>query len=195
MKFGYARVSSDEQNENRQIDILINEGIEISNIFIDKKSGKDFERSQYKTLMKVLREGDVLVVSSIDRFGRNYEMIKEEYKKIVEKNVEIQIIDMPLVNSKALSDAGITGRFVSDLVLSILSYVAENERSNIRKRQKEGIISAKRRGVKFGRPSKCTSKDILFIREANIKRLNVKDVCKSLNISKRTYYNYLNQNT
>lgn len=193
MKFGYARVSSAEQNENRQIDILIKEGINIENIYIDKKSGKDFERTQYKFLFKILRAGDVLTVTSLDRFGRNYEMIKNEYKKIIDKNVEIRVLDMPLINSNNFDETGVTGKFVADLVLSILSYVAENERLNIRNRQVEGIQSAKRRGVKFGRPKKCSSKELTFIREAYRSKMKVVEVCRYLKISKRTYYNYLNE--
>ena len=192
MKFGYARVSSSEQNENRQIDALLACGIELRNIYIDKQSGKNFEREQYQLLMRILREGDSLIVTSLDRFGRNYEMIKQEYQRITNMRVLIEILDMPLLSSSITNQVGLTGKFITDLVLSILSYVAENERRSINNRQKEGIFSAKKRGVKFGRPTKCSAKVKNFIIDSRKSKLKVADVCSILKISKRTYYNYLN---
>lgn len=150
-KYGYIRVSSKEQNEDRQIDALMKEGILKSRIFMDKQSGKDFNRPQYQKMLKKLDKESVLYVLSIDRLGRNYKEITEQWRVITkEKEADIVIIDMPLLDTRVGKD--LIGTFLSDLVLQLLSFVAENERINIRQRQAEGIASAKARGVKFGRP-------------------------------------------
>ena len=149
MKYGYIRVSSRDQNEIRQMIELEKEGLD--RIFVDKQSGKDFNRPMYKELLAVLREGDVVCVTSIDRLGRNYRDIQEEWRKLVyHRKVDIYVLDMPLLDTRIGKD--LMGTFVSDLILQILSFVAESERNNIRKRQAEGIAAAKSRGVKFGRP-------------------------------------------
>ncbi len=151
IKIGYARVSSVTQNEDRQIDELLAFGIDAAHIFIDKQSGKDFKRPQYIKLYKQLRPDDILIIKSIDRLGRNYREIQEEWRKITQKKkADIIVLDMPLLDTTKSKD--LLGTFISDLVLQLLSFVAENERVNIRQRQKEGIAAAKRRGVKFGRP-------------------------------------------
>lgn len=151
IQIGYARVSSVTQNEDRQIDELLAFGINATHIFIDKQSGKDFKRPQYIKMYKQLRPNDILVIKSIDRLGRNYHEIQEEWKKITQKKKsDIIVLDMPLLDTTKSKD--LLGTFISDLVLQLLSFVAENERINIRQRQKEGIAAAKRRGVRFGRP-------------------------------------------
>ena len=149
MRYGYIRVSSRDQNEIRQVVALEKEGLD--RIFIDKQSGKNFDRPKYNELLSVLREGDVICVASIDRLGRNYREIQAEWRKLVDEDkVDIYVLDMPLLDTRIGKD--LMGTFVSDLILQILSFVAESERNNIRKRQEEGIAAAKSRGVKFGRP-------------------------------------------
>lgn len=151
MEYGYARVSSKEQTEQRQIIALTEFGVSSKNIYMDKQSGKDFERPRYKRLIKRLRPGDLLVVQSIDRLGRNYSEILEQWRLITkEKRADILVLDMPLLDTRS-QGRDLTGVFIADLVLQILSYVAQTEREMIRKRQAEGIAVAKARGVHFGR--------------------------------------------
>lgn len=148
MIVGYARVSSKDQNLDRQIAALNDAGVE--RIFADKQSGKDFERVEYKAMMKRLRAGDVLFIKSIDRLGRNYREIIEQWRAIVDKSVDIVVLDMPLLDTRR--EQSLIGTFISDIVLQVLSFVADNERANIRSRQAEGIAQARARGVRFGRP-------------------------------------------
>lgn len=149
-KYGYIRVSAKDQNPDRQLIALRECGIREKEIFLDKTSGKDFERPQYMKLLKRLKKGDLLVVKSIDRLGRNYGEILEQWRKITKEiGVDIQVLDMPLLNTNSMHE-NLTGVFISDLVLQILAYVAETERSFIRQRQAEGIAAAKSRGIKFG---------------------------------------------
>ncbi len=149
--YGYVRVSSKDQNVERQLIALKNEGIPDKHIFIDKQSGKDFERPAYRSLMRRLKPGDVLVTKSIDRLGRNYEEIMEQWRIITKvKGADIIIQDMPLLDTSKTKD--LLGTFISDLVLQLLSFVAQNEREAIRQRQAEGIAAAKLRGVRFGKP-------------------------------------------
>ena len=151
MEYGYARVSTKEQNEQRQIIALEEFGLNLRQIFIDKQSGKNFERANYQRLTRRLKEGDTLVVKSIDRLGRNYNEILEQWRIITkEKRAAIVVLDMPLLDTRRGKD--LLGTFISDLVLQLLSFVAENERAMIRARQAEGIEAARRRDVKFGRP-------------------------------------------
>lgn len=150
-QYGYVRVSSREQNEARQLAAMRNAGIRAEHIFADKQSGRDFERPQYKKLLRRLRRGDTLFVQSIDRLGRNYREIIEQWQYLTsEKGVDIVVLDMPLLDTRR-RDEGLTGLFISNLVLQILSYVAQTECENIRRRQAEGIAAAKARGVAFGR--------------------------------------------
>ncbi len=150
--YGYARVSSKDQNLDRQLDALAEFGVAADMVFADKASGKDFERPEYKRLMSVMEPGDVMVVKSIDRLGRNYDEIIEEWRNITKRmGCAIVVLDMPLLDTRE-SKGSVTGVFISDLVLQLLSYVAQVERDNIRQRQAEGIASAKARGVRFGRP-------------------------------------------
>lgn len=151
--YGYVRVSSVEQNEDRQLLALEKVGVAKRNIFIDKQSGKDFERPRYKRLVKKLKPGDLLYIQSIDRLGRNYLEIQEQWRILTkDKGIDICVIDMPLLNTRNGKD--LLGTFIADLVLQILSFVAQTERENIRTRQAQGIAAAKSRGVKFGRPKK-----------------------------------------
>ena len=144
-------MSSTDQNEDRQRIALDAKGVPIQNIFMDKQSGKDFERPQYKRMVKRLRPGDLLYILSIDRLGRNYKEIQAQWRIITkEKGVDVCVIDMPLLDTRTAKD--LMGTFIADLVLQILSFVAENERANIKKRQEQGIAAAKARGVRFGRP-------------------------------------------
>jgi DNA invertase Pin-like site-specific DNA recombinase len=155
-EYGYIRVSSTDQNEDRQLVDLNELNIPIENLFTDKQSGKDFNRPAYQELMKHLKKGDLLYIKSIDRLGRNYDEIKNQWRVLTkEKEVDIFVIDIPLLDTRTGKNGkNLMGTFVADLVLHILSFVAENERDNIRKRQAEGIRVAKAKGVKFGRPEK-----------------------------------------
>ena len=151
--FGYIRVSSIGQNENRQQIALEQAGVPQKNIYLDKQSGKDFNRPQYKKMLQKLKKDDLLYIKSIDRLGRNYEEILQQWRILTkEKGVDIIVLDMPLLDTRRGKDR--MGTFLSDIVLQVLSFVAENERSNIRQRQAEGIAAAKARGVRFGRPPK-----------------------------------------
>ena len=151
--YGYIRVSTREQNEDRQLIALREIGVPEKNIFLDKQSGKDFNRPQYKKLLRKMKKDDLLYIKSIDRLGRNYEEILEQWRVLTkEKGVDIVVLDMPLLDTRRGKD--LMGTFLSDIVLQVLSFVAENERSNIRQRQAEGIAAAKARGIKFGRPPK-----------------------------------------
>ena len=150
--YGYVRVSTREQNVERQLIALEKAGIHKKKIFIDRQSGKDFERPAYQKMMKKLRKGDIVVTKSIDRLGRNYEEIKEQWRIITKEiGADIMIQDMPLLDTTKSRD--LLGNFISDVVLQLLSFVAENERNNIRTRQAEGIAAARKRGVRFGKPA------------------------------------------
>lgn len=154
--YGYVRVSSRDQNVNRQLDALGAFPVSPENIFVDHMSGKDFERPSYQRLVGLLAPGDLVVVSSIDRLGRDYEEIIAQWRRIThDLGADIVVLDMPLLDTRAPAAAGgVTGRFISDLVLQVLSYVAQVERENIRRRQAEGIAAARARGTRFGRPRK-----------------------------------------
>lgn len=152
--YGYARVSTQDQNLDRQIIALTEFGVEKTHIFTDKASGKDFNRPKYQRLKKVMRSGDVLVIKSIDRLGRNYNEILNEWRQLTtEKHIQVVVLDMPLLDTRTHISNGITGEFIVDIMLQLLSYIAQVERENIRSRQAEGIAAAKARGVKFGRPA------------------------------------------
>ena len=154
MEYGYARVSTIAQNLDRQLDELIKIGIDETRIYTDKESGKDFERKNYKRLLKKLKPGDVLFIKAIDRLGRNYNMILDEWRTLTkEKGIDIVVIDMPLLDTR-IEGKNLVGKFIADVVLQVLSFVAQNERETMRQRQAEGIRMAKLRGVKFGRPPK-----------------------------------------
>ncbi len=151
--YGYIRVSSLDQNEDRQRIAMRGREIPEKNLFIDKQSGKDFDRPQYRRMVKKLKPGDLLYILSIDRLGRNYEEVQNQWRRLTKDiGVDISVIDMPLLDTRNGKD--LMGTFIADLVLQILSFVAQNERENIRKRQEQGIAAAKARGVRFGRPPK-----------------------------------------
>lgn len=187
--FGYARVSSKEQNEERQIVAFKNYGIDERDIYIDKQSGKNFDREQYNILKHILRGNDILVIKSIDRLGRNYNMIIDEWKDIT-KNIkaDIVVIDMPLLDTTKNKD--LLGTFISDLILQILSYVAEQERTFIKQRQKEGISTAMNKGIKFGRPTieKPQNYDIVVSKWKN-KEIRTKEAIEQLGLKPSTFYN------
>jgi len=150
-KYGYIRVSSTDQNEDRQLLAMQELKVSEDNLFIDKKSGKDFDRPEYQRMIELLKPGDLLYVKSIDRLGRNYEEIQNQWRILTkEKDIDIVVIDMPLLDTRR--EKNLLGTFIADLVLQVLSFVAQSERENIKQRQKEGIAAAKARGVKFGRP-------------------------------------------
>ena len=186
--YGYIRVSSRDQNEGRQLIALHGKGVEDEFIFIDKKSGKDFERPQYKKLVKKLRPGDLLIIQSIDRLGRNYEEVQDQWRILTkEKEVDICVIDMPLLDTRQGKD--LLGTFIADLVLQILSFVAQNEREYIRKRQAEGIAAAKAKGVRFGRPPTPLPGNFHNIHRAwRSKKLTLKQAAKACNMPVGTFY-------
>ena len=152
MVYGHVRVSTKDQNAARQISALMNEGVDEKNLFVDRKSGKDFQRKRYQSLLRKIKPGDVIFIKELDCLGRNYTEIIENWRLItVEKQTDIVVLDMPLLDTRKRGN-DLTGRFIDDLVLQILSYVAETERRNIRQRQAEGIAAAKARDVHFGNP-------------------------------------------
>lgn len=152
-QYGYVRVSSQDQNEERQMIALAEVGVPKERIYMDKQSGKDFNRPQYRRLVRQMKKDDVLYVKSIDRLGRNYEDILEQWRVLTKRRgVDIVVLDMPLLDTRRGKD--LVGTFLSDIVLQVLSFVAENERSNIRQRQAEGIAAARDRGGRFGRPER-----------------------------------------
>ena len=162
--YGYVRVSTREQNEDRQLIALREVAVSESNLFVDKQSGKDFKRPQYKRLLKKLKKDDLLYIKSIDRLGRNYGEILEQWRVLTkEKGIDIVVLDMPLLDTRRGKD--LMGTFLSDIVLQVLSFVAENERVNIRQRQAEGIAAAKARGVKFGRPPRPVPDNFYQVRQ------------------------------
>lgn len=182
------RVSSLEQNEDRQMLALKELEVKKNNIYIDKQSGKDFERPKYKMLVEKLKKGDLLYIISIDRLGRNYRQIQEEWKQLTQdKGVDICVIDMPLLDTRNGKD--LMGTFIADLVLQILSFVAENERANIRKRQEEGIIAAKKRGVRFGRPEVKVPDNFTEIIDLwEKKKVPMEEILEMCQMSKTTFY-------
>ena len=193
MVYGYVRVSSRDQNEERQLLAMKAAEVPADNIYMDKQSGKNFNRPRYKALMKRLKPGDLLYILSIDRLGRNYEEIQIQWRVITkDKGVDICVLDMPLLNTRTGKD--LIGTFIADLVLQILSFVAQSERENIRKRQEEGIIAAKARGVHFG-PERKPLPDgfdqlVEKWRAGEIRLEEVLDVC---NFSESTFYRRLRE--
>lgn len=191
--YGYVRVSSTDQNEDRQMIALSEVGVLKKNIFMDKMSCKDFERPQYQKLLKKLKPDDLLYVLSIDRLGRNYEEIQKQWRIInKEKNVDVCVIDMPLLDTRQGKD--LMGTFIADLVLQILSFVAQSERENIKKRQAEGIAAAKAKGVRFGRPEKNVPDNFgSLIKQWELKKLPLPEVLKQCNMSEATFYRRLRE--
>lgn len=186
--YGYMRVSTKEQNEDRQRIRLLAENIEEGNLFLDKQSGKDFKRENYQKLLALLDSNSVLFVTSIDRLGRNYSEIIRQWKIITqEKMADIVVLDMPLLDTRKHKD--LLGTLISDLVLSLLSYVAETERTFIRERQREGIAAAHKRGVKFGRP-KAKLTEIFYInaRRWKNREISLVEAAKNCGMAKSTFW-------
>ncbi len=188
MIYGYVRVSSIDQNEERQIMSMRSAGVPVQNIYIDKQSGKDFNRPNYNRLVGKLKRGDLLCIQSIDRLGRDYEEVQEQWRILMRNiGVDISVLDMPLLDTRTGRD--LMGTFIADLVLQILSFVAQKERENIRERQRQGIAAAKARGVKFGRPrindGVEMERTLAEYRRGNI---SLKEAAKRCGVSKSTIY-------
>ena len=186
--YGYIRVSSKDQNEDRQLIALNEVGVERKNVYLDKKSGKDFDRPQYKKLLRKLKKDDLLYIKSIDRLGRNYEEILQQWRILTkEKGIDIVVLDMPLLDPRRGKD--LMGTFLSDIVLQVLSFVAENERTNIKQRQAEGIAVAKAKGVKFGRPPLPLPDNFYEVHRAwRSKKLTLKEAANACNMPVGTFY-------
>ncbi|MCD7845618.1 MAG: recombinase family protein [Oscillospiraceae bacterium] len=186
--YGYVRVSSKDQNEDRQLIALHELGIPDKNIFMDKQSGKDFNRPQYKKLVRKLKKDDLLYIKSIDRLGRNYEEIQNQWRILTkDKGADIVVLDMPLLDTRRGKD--LMGTFLSDIVLQFLSFVAENERTNIKQRQAEGIAAAKARGVKFGRPPRPLPENFYEVHKAwRDKKIPLKQAAALCGLPKGTFY-------
>ena len=191
--YGYVRVSGTDQNEDRQMLAMQEAGVPEYNIFIDKQSGKNFERQQYIKLREKLKAGDLIYVLSIDRLGRNYEEIQNQWRILTKEiGVDICVIDMPLLDTRNGKD--LMGTFIADLVLQILSFVADNERTNIRKRQQQGIIAAKARGVRFGRPGTPVPKNFgEIIKKWEKGYITVNDAIQKCGMSQATFYRRLRE--
>ncbi len=196
MKYGYVRVSTKEQNIDRQLVEMYAQGLNDKTIFIDKQSGKDFERDEYQKLKKKLKSGDLLIIKSIDRLGRNYDMIIDEWRTLVnDMNVDIQVLDMPLLDTR-IEGKNLVGKFISDIVLQILSFVAENERENIKKRQAEGIRIAKEKGKHLGRPKLKLPKNFTIIaNQYKKKEITLAEALLSLKMNRSTFYKNLSLST
>lgn len=192
MKYGYIRVSTKEQNIDRQLNCMYDQGLDNKYIFIDKQSGKDFNRNEYQKLKNMLKSGDLLIIKSIDRLGRNYDMIIDEWRTLVNiLNVDIQVLDMPLLDTRA-EGRNLIGKFISDIVLQILSFVAENERDNIKLRQAEGIKIAKEKGKHLGRPRIILPNNFQEIaNQYKKKEITLAEALSSLNMNRSSFYKNL----
>ena len=192
MNYGYARVSTKEQNEERQIIALKEFGISQRSIYIDKQSGKDFNRQNYQKLLRKIKKGDTLVIKSIDRLGRNYEEILEQWRVISkEKCAAIVVLAMPLLDTRQNRD--LTGTLIADIVLQLLSYVAQTEREFIRQRQAEGIAAAKARGVKFGRKQKEKPSEFYILQDMwHSGKITAREAARKLNITHQTFIRWAN---
>ena len=186
--YGYARVSSKDQNGDRQLIALNEIGVEGKNIYLDKQSGKDFDRPQYKRMLRKLKKDDLLYIKSIDRLGRNYEEILQQWRILTkEKGIDIVVLDMSLLDTRRGKD--LMGTFLSDIVLQVLSFVAENERTNIRQRQMEGIAAAKAKGIKFGRPPKPLPANFYEVHKAwRGKKITLKEAANACDLPPGTFY-------
>ncbi len=191
--YGYVRVSSAEQNEDRQLDAMVAAGVDVENIYIDKRSGRSFDRPQYKKLVKKLKPGDLLYIQSIDRLGRNYVEIQNQWRLLTKnKGIDICVMDMPLLDTRNGKD--LMGTFIADLVLQILSFVAQSERESIRVRQAQGIAAAKARGVVFGRPSAGVPDGFgAMVGRWERRTLLLEEILKSFDMSESTFYRRLRE--
>lgn len=195
MNYGYIRVSSKDQCEDRQWLALKQFDIPRKNIYVDKVSGKNFDRPQYNRLVEKLKKGDVLIVLSIDRLGRNYDEIQNQWRIITKvKQVDIVVLDMPLLDTRKKGDQDLTGTFIADMVLQILAYVAQIERENIKQRQKEGIYAAKSRGVIFGRPRKDVPQNFKEIKNQWLQnQITSRQAAKALGIAQSTFLRWVQE--
>lgn len=186
--YGYVRVSTQDQNEERQMVAMRQLAIPRKNLFLDKQSGKDFARAEYQKMVKRLRRGDLLYIKSIDRLGRNYEEIQNQWRILTkDKRVDIVVLDMPLLDTRRGKD--LMGTFLSDVVLQVLSFVAEHERTNIRQRQAEGIAAAKARGIRFGQPARILPDEFEELRRAwREGRMSLREAACACDIPKSTFY-------
>ena len=191
--WGYVRVSSTDQNEDRQLIALHEVGVADKNIYMDKQSGKDFNRPQYKKLIKKMKSGDLLYILSIDRLGRNYAEIQNQWRILTkEVGIDICVLDMPLLDTRTCKD--LMGTFIADLVLQILSFVAQSERENIKKRQEQGIAAAKAKGVHMGRPAKNAPDNFeQLVKLWEKKKIPLEQVLKECNMAEATFYRRLRE--
>ena len=189
MIYAYIRVSTKQQKIDRQYEEIKELGINDKYIYIDKESGKDFDRTNYQKLIKKIKKGDLIIIKSIDRLGRNYHMILEEWARITKTiGADIKVLDMPLLDTR-IEGKNLVGKFISDIVLQVLSFVAENERNNIKQRQAEGIRIAKEKGVRFGRPNKALPSNTNEILDKYIKHeINNIDAAKLIGVSRGTFF-------
>ena len=194
MNYGYVRVSTVNQNIDRQVEEMYKWGLTDKYIYVDKQSGKDFERPNYQIMKKKLKENDLLIIKSIDRLGRNYEMIIKEWQEITKEiNCDIVVIDFPLLDTR-VDDKNLVGKFISDIVLQVLSFVAQNERENIRQRQKEGIRIAKEKGIHMGRPKKILPNNFYEVAKCYLnKEITNKAAASKLNMARTTFLKYVKE--
>ena len=194
MKYGYVRVSTAQQHIDRQIHALLDMGLSKESIYIDYESGKDFNRRNYKKLIRKLKKNDLLIIKSIDRLGRDYNMIIDEWRLITkEKEADIMVIDMPLLDTR-IEGKNLVGKFISDIVLQVLSFVAQNERETMRVRQAEGIKTAKARGVKFGRPRITLPSNYETVAKQYLnKEITNKKACEILGMTRGSFFRYLKE--
>ena len=194
MKYGYVRVSTAQQHIDRQIAALLELGLDKSCIYIDYESGKDFNRKNYKKLIRKLKKDDLVIIKSIDRLGRDYNMIIEEWRLITkEKEADIMVIDMPLLDTR-IEGKNLVGKFISDIVLQVLSFVAQNERETMKVRQAEGIKTAKARGVKFGRPRITLPDNFKIVAKQYLnKEITNKKACEILSMTRGSFFRYMKE--
>ena len=194
MKYGYVRVSTAQQHIDRQIDALLELGLDKSSIYIDYESGKDFNRKNYKKLIRKIKKDDLIIIKSIDRLGRNYNMIIDEWRLITkEKEADIMVIDMPLLDTR-IEGKNLVGKFISDIVLQVLSFVAQNERETMRVRQAEGIRTAKARGVKFGRPRITIPCNFELVAKQYLKKeITNQKACEILGMTRGSFFRYMKE--
>ena len=194
MIYGYVRVSTAQQHIDRQIDALLDMGLSKDSIYVDYESGKDFNRRNYRKLIRKLKKNDLLIIKSIDRLGRDYNMIIDEWRLITkEKEADIMVIDMPLLDTR-IEGKNLVGKFISDIVLQVLSFVAQNERETMRVRQAEGIRTAKARGVKFGRPRITLPNNFETVARQYLKKeITNKKACEILGMTRGSFFRYLKE--
>ena len=194
MIYGYVRISTAQQHIDRQIDALLDMGLSKDSIYVDYESGKDFNRRNYKKLIRKLKKDDLVIIKSIDRLGRDYNMIIDEWRLITkEKEADIMVVDMPLLDTR-IEGKNLVGKFISDIVLQVLSFVAQNERETMRVRQAEGIKTAKARGVKFGRPRITLPNNFEIVaRQYLNKEITNKKACEILGMTRGSFFRYLKE--